>query len=305
MFQLAYDYDSCVRNSEKVAWSVDDVLPLGTSLDFSRPFLPESLSGEHNVASLSPAERTTLNQITGNAYLNLFAFVEEYIVATAVQHAQAELFGDHSALRALVRFAEEEVKHQQLFWRYRDAFKRDFSTPCDVLGSAAEVAGVILSKSPIAVLMVTLHLEIMTQGHYVDSVRDATGIDPLFAKLLKHHWLEESQHARIDALELKKFSDGASAQQIVTAFDDYLGLIDAFDGLLASQAKMDAVSLARALSRSLSDAESAEIVKAQHAAYRHTFLILGMENPMFLDFMKKLSAADADRITAKADTLRA
>jgi hypothetical protein len=30
-----------------------------------------------------------------------------------------------------------------------------------------------------------------------------------------------------------------------------------------------------------------------------------MENPMFLDFMKKLSAADADRITVKAGALRA
>src|SRR5262252_7505389 len=125
MFELGYDYDSCVRNSEKVAWTVDDVLPASTRLDFSRPFLPERLSGAHAITSLSPAERIKLNQITGNAYLNLFAFVEEYIVATAVQHAEAELFGDHSAVRALVRFAEEEVKHQQLFWRYRDAFARD------------------------------------------------------------------------------------------------------------------------------------------------------------------------------------
>src|SRR5262249_48356825 len=162
---------------------------------------------------------------------------EEYIVATAVQHAQAELFGDHSAVRALVRFAEEEVKHQQLFWRYRDAFARDFGTPCEVLGSAAEVAGVILSKSPLAVMMVTLHLEITTQAHYVDSLRDASDIDPLFAKLLKHHWLEESQHARIDALELRKMATGAAPEQIGAAFDDYLGLIDAFDGLLGAQAK--------------------------------------------------------------------
>src|SRR5690242_7061603 len=161
MLALDYKYDSCVRNSEKIAWKIDDVLPAQTKLDFSRPFLPASLAGRGELAFLNANERRTLNHINGNAYINLFAFVEEYIVATMVQHAQAEMFGDHDAIRALLRAAEEEVKHQQLFWRYLAAFKRDFGHECELLGAAADVAGVILSKSPIAVMMVTLHLEIM------------------------------------------------------------------------------------------------------------------------------------------------
>jgi hypothetical protein len=155
MLDLTYDYAACTRNSEKVSWKVDDVMPPGTRLDFSRPFLPSPLTGSDHVPFLSASERLKLNQINGNAYINLFAFVEEYIVATAVNHAQAEMFGDHNAIRALVRFADEEIKHQQLFWRYLDAFKRDFDRPCDVLGSPATVAQVILSKSAMAVMMVT------------------------------------------------------------------------------------------------------------------------------------------------------
>jgi hypothetical protein len=304
LLQLEYDYASCVRNSEKVAWTVDDVMPPETRLDFTRPFLPEALvAAGDQLDGLGQGERLKLNQITANAYLNLFAFVEEYIVATAVKHAQAEMHGDHDAIRALVRFAEEEIKHQQLFWRYLDAFKNHFGSECGVLGDAAAVAGVILSKSPIAVMMVTLHLEIMTQAHYTESVRDDESIDPLFARLLKHHWLEEAQHARIDALELDKLVSIATPEQVDTAFKDYLDLIDAFDGLLAAQAKMDVSSIGAAIGRSLTAAEAEAVLAAQHRAYRNTFLVMGMTNRMFVNVLTKLSADGARRVADKAATL--
>ena len=40
---LNFDYKSVVKNSEKVEWTLDDVLPEGTRLDFSRLFLPPTL----------------------------------------------------------------------------------------------------------------------------------------------------------------------------------------------------------------------------------------------------------------------
>ena len=303
MLDLTYDYASCIRNSEKVAWKVDDVMPPDARLDFSRPFLPGALTGSNNVQFLSASERLKLNHINGNAYINLFAFVEEYIVATAVNHAQAEMFGDHNAIRALVRFADEEIKHQQLFWRYLDAFKRDFDRPCDVLGSPAAVAQVILSKSAIAVMIVTLHLEIMTQAHYTESVRPDTNLDPLFASLLKHHWLEESQHARIDALELDKLISMANAEQVKKSYADYLDLIDAFDGLLAKQAELDAESLGRVLERTFTAEETGKIVAAQHAGYRQTFLVSGMVNPLFTRVLAKMDPEGAASVAKKAASL--
>jgi hypothetical protein len=303
MLDLDYDYASCVRNSEKVSWRIDDVMPVGTPLDFTRNFLPAALAGRGDIGFLSPAEAKKLNQITGNAYLNLFGFVEEYIIAVAVQHAHAEMFGNHDAIRALVRFADEEVKHQALFHRYVEAFKRDFGHECGVLGSAADVAGVILSKSPIAVMLVTLHLEIMTQAHYVECVKDNADLDPLFAKLLRFHWLEESQHARIDALELDKLVSAAAPTALETAFADYLGLIDAFDGLLKAQADMDLPALGRATGRTFTPEEAAAIVLAQHRGYRNTFLVYGMTNANFLENLAKISPAAAKRVSHRAEEL--
>jgi hypothetical protein len=302
MLDLPYDYETCIKNSEKVAWKLDDVLPVETRLNFARPFLPEVLAPTRGISCLDDAAKLKLNQIAGNAYLNLFAFVEEYILATMVQHQQAELFGDHQAVRALARFTEEEVKHQLLFHRYRKAFDRDFGHACGVLDSAAAVAGVIMGKSPIAVMLVTLHIEIMTQDHYPGSVRDSA-IDPLFAKLLKMHWLEEAQHARIDALELDKLLDTAAPAQIAQAFDDYLDLIGAFDGLLATQAKLDVASLEGALGRKFTEVEAAEIVASQHRGYRQTFLVSGMEAPQFEQTMKKISTEAAARIAQRSKEL--
>ena len=303
MLELTYDYATCVRNSEKVAWRVDEVMPASASLDFSRPFLPSALTGSDKVPFLSSDEQLLLNHINGHAYINLFAFVEEYIVATAVNHAQAEMFGDHSAIRALVRFAEEEIKHQELFWRYLAAFQRDFKHPCQVLGSAAAVAQVILSKSPMAVMMVTLHLEIMTQAHYTESIRPDSNVDPLFARLLKHHWIEECQHAKIDALELDKMLAVSGPEQVTKAFSDYLELIDAFDGLLGQQAAMDCDSLSGALGRTFDPSESEQIVKAQHQGYRRTFLVSGMANPSWVKVMKQMDANGAAAVAQKAAAL--
>ncbi len=303
MLDLGYDYASCVRNSEKVTCKLDDVMPPGTRLDFSRPFLPAALSGRGELPFLSPDERRVLNQISGNAYLNLFGFVEEYIIALAVQHAHAEMFGDHDAIRALVRFADELVKHQALFHRYAEAFHKDFGHPCEVLGSAAEVANVILSKSPIAVMLVTLHLEIMTQAHYVECVKDDTQLDPFFVNLLRYHWMEESQHARIDALELDKLLEAAPPAAIETAIDDYIGLIGAFDGLLKSQAEMDVKSIASATGRTFTDAEVAKLIDAQHRGYRHTFLVYGMTHATFLESLAKISKEAVTRVNHKAQEL--
>lgn len=303
MINPGFDYASCIKNSEKVAWKLDDVLPPDTRLDFGRPFLPDAFTGASAIPWLDARGRLLLNQINGNAYMNLFAFVEEYIIAVALEHAHAEMFGDHVATRALVRFAEEELKHQALFQRYHEMFERDFPHKCGVLGSAAEVAGVILGKRPIAVMLVTLHLEIMTQAHFTESVRDDAGLDPLFVSMLKHHWLEEAQHAKIDHLELLKLCDVATPEQLREAFDDYLGLIDAFDGLLQAQAKMDVESLATALGRPLSEAERDDVMKAQHSGYRRTFLTYGMNHRQFAQVLSSLSDDAAARVAQKAASL--
>lgn len=298
--ELNFDYASCIKSSEKIAWTIEDVLSPEATLDYSQPFLPAALSGESRVPGLSGDAARKLNQISGYAYLNLFAFVEEYIIDAAVRQATDEVHGDHVALRALLRFSEEEVKHQELFHRALALLGRTFGSEVEVLGDAAAVAGVILSKDPLAVMLVTLHLELMTQEHYTESVRDDAGLDPLFRSMLRHHWLEEAQHARIDALEVAKLAREATPEQIARAFDDYIELIGAFDGLVGMQAKMDVENLRRA---GIEGFDAAAVEAAQHAAYRNTFLLMGMRNRQFVEYTTKVSPEGAQKIADRAATL--
>src|SRR5215212_4824256 len=147
-----FDYQTLIQLSERVSWKIDDVINTTAKLDFGRAFLPDSLVLAGEIGCLTPAEKLTLNHIRGNSYVHLFGFVEEYIIALAVRHASAEIFGDEKTLRALLRFAEEESKHQTMFKRFGQVFAEGFKTPCGFIGEAETVAGVILSKSPIAVL---------------------------------------------------------------------------------------------------------------------------------------------------------
>ncbi len=301
VLELKFDYADCVAHSEKVAWALDDVMTEGQPLDFTKPFLPADLVRHlDGVAGLDDTTRRQLNQIAGNAYLNLFQFVEEYILATMMEHAQAEVFGDAEALRALTRMVDEELKHQALFKRFRRSFDRDFGHSCGVLESAAAVAQEIMSHSPVGVMLITLHIEWMTQQHYTESVKDDVGIDPFFKSLLHHHWLEESQHARIDMLELDKLAGYADQAMRDRAVDEYLDILAAFDGLLAEQVSMDLASLESVRGEPLTDELSTAIREAMHQAYRRTFLWYGMTNRNVLTSLQKLSPDGAAKVAAKA-----
>ena len=305
MLNLEYTYQSCIQNSEKVSWKISDVLPETAVLDYSKRFLPDVLTASEGFAFLSPKERLVLNQIRGNSYLYLFRFVEEYIIAMVIQHVDAEVFGNENILRALLRFAEEEVKHQQLFVKFGELFAKSFGVPCNVAGNPEEVAGFIMQKSAMAVLLMTLHIELFTQHHYTASVRDneAEGLDPLFKSMLKHHWLEESQHAKIDALELDRLASDSTSEMRQTAVNDYLDILQAFDGLLLGQVNLDIESLHAKTGRALNPAEREEFIKVQHRSYRFVFLVLGLTNPTFAKHIAVFSPESAAKVAAMIKSL--
>lgn len=305
--RTASPYEPVVALSERVTWLLDDVMREEDRLDFRKPFLPESLAGTRGVVGITDAERLRLNHVRGNAYLHLFTFVEEYIIATTVQHASAEIFGDEWAVRALLRFGDEEVKHQQLFRRFAAAFARDFGSPCACVPDAAAVASVILTKAPMAVMLATLHLELVTQAHYTDSVRLGTAdedLEPLFASMLRHHWIEEAQHAKIDILELQKLTTMASPEACAAAIDDYLDILKGLDGVLDQQRELDWTSFCAAIGRSPGEDTRASFIRSQRAAYRSAFLLRGLEHRAFREEVAKLDRGAFTKLDAVAHQLR-
>lgn len=297
-----YSYRECLDNSLKVAWKEDDVLKQ-RDFDYSKRFLPNRLSGVDEITCLNEDERRQLNQIIGNAYCHIFAFVEEFIVPQTLQEAQREVYGDEARLRALLRFAEEETKHQQLFRRSMALFEKGFGTTCGVIPGREEVAKVVLGKSRLCSLLLASMIEWFTQLHYVEHVRDAGDLDALFRDLLKFHWLDEAQHAKLDSLVMNEIVGLLTLEERERAVDQLLELGGAVDGLLSQQADLDIESLQRATGRTFGDQEAAEIKRHIQRAYRWTFLVSGLRHPNFARIVTELTERGADKIKVAAEAL--
>ncbi|HKU93102.1 MAG TPA: hypothetical protein VJP82_07130, partial [Sphingomicrobium sp.] len=203
-----YSYKAVLASSLRAQWELDDVLAPEQELDFSRDFMPESLCRSGAAPGLaSEDERRMLNHIAAYQYLCYFGSVEEFILPFLMDHARPMLRQDDYRVRALLNFASEEAKHIHLFNRYREAFERGFPFQCQMLGPREVLAQRVLSHHPLAVGLIILMIEWMTQAHYVGSIRDDSDIDPLFKSLFKHHWMEEAQHAKLDTLIVDALAD--------------------------------------------------------------------------------------------------
>lgn len=299
---LPYSYDSALAASERIHWRVEDIIGGDKRLDFGRPFLPEPLARVEPLDFLTADEKLRLNQIRAHGYLYIFGMVEEFILPFVLDHARPHLHGDSSRIRALLQFASEEAKHIDLFRRFRVAFTDGFGSHCDVIGPPREIARAVLSHHPLAVALTILHIEWMTQGHYVDSVKDNDTLEPRFASLLKHHWMEEAQHARLDTLMIAALVETCGEDEIDQAVEEYVEICGLLDSGLAQQVALDLDALARATGRRLTDGERGRFMDVQRQALRWTFLGSGMTHQNFLATLDGLDAAARTRIEQIAPT---
>jgi hypothetical protein len=199
------------------------------------------------------------------------------------------------ALRNLVR---EENKHRALFRRFLAEFDESFGVECGFIGPAPVIVGGFLAHGAMAVTIAVLALEWMSQDHYIESVKDDRTLDPHFKSLLKHHWEEELQHARIDELLLRSMAAGSAPAEIDHALDEFFAIGAFLDGGLRQQAELDLEALQRAVGRELTAAEQEEFRRQQHQALRWTFLGTTMRNANFLDVIEAVAGTARGRLEA-------
>jgi P-aminobenzoate N-oxygenase AurF len=284
----SYSYGECLHNAYQVNWKISDVLG-GRHFDASRRWLPLRLSGAARVSCLTPAEKIKLTQVEMGAYAHLFGYVEEFIAPTMVSLARDFAVERREAFDALTNFAAEEVKHMALFREVRASVDATLGFPLEVLPGAGDVARAVLSKHHGAVLLLTAAIEWLTQLHYLSCFHEDAELDPFTKHIFRSHWLEESQHARLDHLETLRAFRGMSAAESQRAMDDLVELIGAVDGLLQTQAQLDVDNLQQCLWRRLGAAERAEIRDGVLAAKRYAFIESGVTHPNFLELFEAVA----------------
>ena len=136
--------------------------------------------------------------------------------------------------------------------------------------------------------------------HYLDSVKDDGDLDPLFKSLLRHHWMEEAQHAKLDTLMVEALAEGRDEAGIDRAIDEYLEIGGFLDNGFKAQAGLNLDAFERATGRKLGEAERAELEAQQHQALRWTYLGSGMTHPNFKATLEGMSLRARDRIAEVA-----
>ena len=300
-------YAQIVRLSKKSEWQIDRDVMQDRQFDFTRNFLPAGLSRVDMIPFLSAQDARLLSQIQGRTYAYIFGLVERFISAKMLDQGRVHALDDQNALEALVRFTNDEIKHQELFRRVEQMIGEQMPPGYLQTANPNDVARAVLAASTWAVLALTCHIELFVQSHYVESIVTGADLCPLFKDVFKYHWKDESQHVVLDELEWKDEHARLSPAQRDQAVDDLIALVGAVDGILQAQSAADSVYFARIASREFSDEELAEIERVVLGAYRWQYIITGVQHPHFGKLLTSLTTpAQMQRIqTALAPILTA
>lgn len=288
-------YAKCIEVSKRVRWDIDRDVIRGRSFDFAKKFLPDALSRMGHLDFLDAGERRLVSQIQGRTYANMFRLVERFIGAKILDQSREHSLGDQTAMEALVRLTDEELKHQELFRRLDAMMANDMPEGYQFVPDPNAVASVVLGKSTWAVLGLICHIEIFVVSHYRQSIDPDRELSALYKDVFLYHAREEAQHAILDELEWARENAKLSPVERDRAVDDLIELVGAVDGLLQIQAQADADYFLRICGRSFSTDEETAIRNAMLVAYRWQYIVSGVQDERFANLLGGL----VDRAQAK------
>jgi hypothetical protein len=292
-------YAKAVEVSKRIRWDIDRDVIRHREFDFTKKFLPDGLSFVDRVPFLGADERRLLSQIQGRSYANIFGLVERFIGAKIVEVSRDHWLGDQTAFEALVRFTDEELKHQALFRRIETMIGAGMPTGYTFLPQPNDVASVVLSKSTWSVLSLTCLIELFVLAHYRESIEPDSELSPLFKDVFLFHAKEESQHAILDELEWVRENAKLTAQARDAAVDDLIALVGAVDGILQAQCAADTHYFVEICGRPMTAAEVETVKATVLAAYRWQYIVSGVQIPRFGELLNgMITPAQGARIGA-------
>jgi hypothetical protein len=282
-------YARCISASKRVRWDIDADVIRGRQFDLSQPFLPNGLSKVDELTFLSAAEARLLSQVQGRTYAYIFGLVERFINAKILAISADHWLQNQTALQALVRFSDEELKHQELFRRIEDMIARVMPAGYRPAAEANAVAEFVLGKSTWAVLGLTSFIELFTQQHYTASIAPDADISPLWKDVFTFHWKEECQHAMLDELEWVREDGKLNADERDHAVSDLIELVAAVDGILQGQATADVEYFTAIAGRGFTAEERSALDAAVLRAYRWQYIGSGVQHPHFMRLLTSLT----------------
>jgi len=297
-------YAKCIEVSKRVRWDIDQDIIRGRNFDFSHKFLPDGISKVDQLDFLNNDEKRLLSQIQGRTYANMFGFVERFITAKVLETTRDHWLGDQTALEALIRFSDEELKHQELFRRIEEMMADGMPEGYKFLPDPDEVAAAVLNNSSWAVLALILEIELFTQEHYKQSIEPEENLSDLYKDIFLFHWKEETTHAMMDELEWPREDSKLSAEERDRAVDELIAIVGDVDGILQNQSAADVEYFVKVCDRSFTDDEIQHLNDGVLKAYRWQYIFSGVEHPRFQKLYKELTTEEQrQRVDAALATI--
>jgi hypothetical protein len=290
-------YAKCIEVSKRVEFDIDRDVIRQRKFDFSKKFLPNGLSKIDEMPFLTADEKRFISQIQGRTYANTFGLVERFINAKILEVSRDHWLGDQVALEALVRFSDEEIKHQEMFRRLEVMAGAEMPEGYQYLPQPNDVAKAVLAASTWAVLGLTCHIELFVLAHYHSSIEPDDNLSELWKDVFLHHAREESQHAILDEMEWLREDAKLTAVERDAAVDDLIALVGAVDGILQMQSKADADYFLMTCGRAFAAEDAAAIGATLLRAYRWQYIVSGVQDPRFVNTLgSMINAEQGERI---------
>ena len=288
-------YATCIEVSKRVRWDIDKDVLRGRSFDFQQKFLPDGLTRMEGLGFLSEEEKRFVSQIQGRTYANMFGFVERFITAKLLDCTRDHWLGSQVALESIVRFCDEELKHQTLFRRIEPMMAAGMPPGYVFIPDPDAVAEAVLRNSTWAVMGLILEIELFTQDHYRESIAPDPNLSELYKDIFLFHWKEETSHAMVDELEWERENRKLSDGERDRAVDELIAIVADVDGILQAQSGADAeyfLNTSGNSGRTFDEEESRSIRESFLAAYRRQYIFSGVEHPRYRKMLEAVATAE-------------
>jgi hypothetical protein len=292
-------YARCIAVSRRVRWEIDRDVIRGRDFDFDRTFLPAGLSLVDRLDFLDTDERRFFSQVQGRTYAWMFGLCERFIGAKMLQTSGLHWLGDQKALEALVRFSDEEIKHQELFRRLEALLEARMPDGHVKTAQANSVAQFVLARRSWAVLALVFMIELFVQRHYEESIAPTQELCPLWKDVFLFHFREECQHSILDEIEWRAENARITHDERDAAVDDLIALLGAVDDILRAQADADAAYFVAACGRPFGMRQQLQLLDVLRRAYRWQYIASGARHPRFSSVLAEL-ATPAQRMRLDA-----
>ena len=301
-FTQGLEYAAIVAASEQVAWTVDAIFG-DRRFDASKPIVPASWVRTQTLEFLTAQDQLTLNHCRAFSYAHLNGNYEEFIPLHLTGIIQQHWHDDRAHLRALLRFGEEEMKHQQLFRRTETVLEASCGHPFgrhfdDHKVRVTELTHAVLAYPPLPRFLLLLAFEFGTRRHYVESIQGQTegNGDLLYVDVLKAHWLEENQHVKSDMLEIAQLAGVLGPEELSVAFDQVKGLGALVDATFVGQVDQEIDTLQQVTDHTLAEAEVTTLRDTLYESLSSIIAGVALTDPSFAKVALELSREGAAKL---------